>query len=116
MWWRIAGAMGALGVALGAFGAHGLERITTDPHQLEVWHTAAQYHLVHGVALLGVAAHPRQPRLAGGLFLVGIAVFSGSLYAMGLTGHRWLGAITPIGGLAFIAGWLALALAPVTDA
>lgn len=111
MFWRIGAALGALGVALGAFGAHGLEARVTDPAQLEWWHTAARYHLLHAVALLGVAAHPARPRVAGWLFVAGIAIFSGSLYVMALTGLRWLGAITPIGGVCLIAGWVALALA-----
>lgn len=111
MWWRIAGVVGALGVALGAFGAHGLKQVVTDPHLLEVWDTGARYHVLHALALLGVAAHPGQPRAAGALFLAGIAVFSGTLYLMALTGMRWLGAITPIGGLCLVAGWLALGFA-----
>ena len=116
MWWRIGGALGALGVILGAFGAHGLESRVADPAQLEWWETGARYHLVHAVALLAVAAHPARPKLAGWLFVVGIAVFSGTLYVMGLTGIRALGAITPIGGLCFIGGWIALAAARTGDA
>ena len=111
MWWRIAGALGALAVILGAFGAHGLQARVEDPAQLEWWQTGARYHLAHAVALLGVAAHPARPRVAGWLFVAGIALFSGSLYVMGLTGVRWLGAITPVGGLCLIAGWVALAAA-----
>lgn len=109
MWWTIAGTLGALGVALGAFGAHGLEGRIDDPDLLEVWNTAARYHLLHALALLGVAGHPNQPSLAGWLFVVGIVLFSGSLYAMTLTGMKALGAITPLGGVCFIAGWLVLA-------
>lgn len=109
MWWRAAGVAGALGVALGAFGAHGLEGRIDDPHLLEVWETAARYHLVHALALAAVAAHPRAPARAGWAFVLGIVLFSGSLYLMTLTGARWLGAITPLGGLSFIAGWLLLA-------
>jgi len=105
MWWKIAGVFGALGVALGAFGAHGLKDIVTDPGMMENWQTAARYHLIHAVALLGVAAHPSQPRAAGMAFTGGICIFSGSLYIMVLTGMRWLGAITPIGGLLLIGGW-----------
>ena len=111
MWWRVAGVMGALGVALGAFGAHGLKDVIADPGLMENWHTAARYQLIHAVALLGVAAHPARPRAAGIAFTTGITIFSGSLYLMGLTGARWLGAITPIGGVLLIGGWLALALA-----
>lgn len=111
VWWRIAGFTGALGVALGAFGAHALDGIVDDPHLLEVWDTAARYHLIHAVALCGVAAHPARPRVAGVLLLAGIVGFSGSLYAMTLTGVRALGAITPLGGVCLISGWVALALA-----
>ncbi len=108
-WWRAAALMGALGVALGAFGAHGLRNIA-DAAQIERWwKVGAHYHLVHAVALLGVAAHPRAPAVAGWSFLVGIALFSGSLYAMTLTGETRLGMITPLGGAAFIVGWAALA-------
>jgi uncharacterized membrane protein YgdD (TMEM256/DUF423 family) len=111
MWWTIAGIMGALGVGLGAFGAHGLKDVVTDQALLEHWKTGAQYHLVHALALLGVAAHPTQPKVAGTLFVAGVVLFSGSLYTMTLTGQKWLGAITPLGGVCFIAGWLALAWA-----
>ena len=107
MWWRIAGVVGALGVATGAFGAHGLEGRVADD-LLEVWQTASRYHLVHALALLAVACHPRSPRVAGSLFVAGIVLFSGSLYTMTLTDQRWLGAITPLGGVCFIIGWLVL--------
>lgn len=113
MWWKVAGVLGALGVALGAFGAHGLKNTITDEHLLEVWETAARYHLIHAVALLAIAAHPRPPSSAGWLMVAGIALFSGSLYLMTLTGARWLGAITPLGGTCLILGWCALVLAPV---
>jgi len=111
MWWTIAGLAGALAVAFGAFGAHGLQGRVDDPHLLEVWETGARYHMYHALALLAVAVHPRPPELAGWLFVAGILLFSGSLYAMTLSGARWLGAITPLGGVAFIVGWLALAFA-----
>ena len=110
LWWRLAGIAGALAVALGAFGAHGLQA-RVDATALGWWETAARYHLVHAVALGLVAAHPATPRIAGWLFVGGILVFSGSLYAMTLTGVRGLGAITPLGGLCLIGGWVALALA-----
>ena len=111
MWWRIAGVVGALGVLLGAFGAHGLRTRVTDPHLLEVWETAARYHLLHALALCAVAAQPAGawPNRSGVAFLVGIGLFSGSLYLMTLTGARWLGAVTPFGGLSLVAGWLLLA-------
>lgn len=112
MWWRVAAVLGALGVLLGAFGAHGLRDVVGDPHLLDVWETAARYHLVHVLALCAVAAHPATPRAAGVLFVVGIVVFSGSLYALALTGLGALGAVTPLGGLAFVAGWVALGFAP----
>lgn len=106
--------LGALAVALGAFGAHGLEARITDPDRLAWWDTAARYHLVHALAICAVAAHPARPRAAGALFTAGIFIFSGSLYTMTLTDVRILGAITPIGGLCLISGWLALAAARVT--
>lgn len=104
-----------LGVAAGAFGAHGLRgRVTED--LLVIFETAARYHVYHALALLAVAwAADRWPgpatTAAGWLFLVGVVLFSGSLYLMTFTGQRWLGAITPLGGAAFLAGWAALAWA-----
>lgn len=112
--WLFAGALaGGLGVALGAFGAHGLEG-RVDPGLLEVWVTASKYHLVHAVALLvlgcvGGRIGTRGRGVAGVGFVVGIVVFSGSLYLMTLTGQRWLGAVTPLGGVAFLIGWFTLA-------
>jgi uncharacterized membrane protein YgdD (TMEM256/DUF423 family) len=106
-WW-LAGVVGAAAVALGAFGAHGLKATVDDPYLLGLWETGARYHLVHAAALLGVAAHPRQPKLAAALFTAGIVIFAGTLYAMALGGPRWLGAVTPIGGVSLIVGWLAL--------
>ncbi len=105
----------ALGVAAGAFGAHGLRRLVA-PDLLEVWRTAAQYQLIHGAGLLLVAAlwprlAPSPAAWAGGLMLAGLIVFSGSLYALVLTGTRALGAITPAGGLLMILSWLTLAWA-----
>lgn len=111
--------MGALlagmGVAAGAFGAHAL-RARLAPEMLTVFETGVRYHLIHALALLSVAwATTRWPshaaNAAGWLFLAGILLFSGSLYALSLSGIRALGAITPLGGVAFIAGWLALAWA-----
>jgi uncharacterized membrane protein YgdD (TMEM256/DUF423 family) len=105
----------ALGVAAGAFGAHGLKRLVT-PDLLEIRRTAAHYQLIHGAGLLLVAALwprllPTPAAWAGGLMLAGLIVFSGSLYALVLTGARALGAVTPIGGLLMILSWLALAWA-----
>jgi len=108
-WLRIGAVVMALGVAAGAFGAHGLEG-RVDADLIEVWKTGARYHLIHGLALCGLGVLPNAPWLPGWLFLTGTVVFAGSLYALTLTGVRWLGAITPIGGLCFIAGWIALAV------
>lgn len=110
-------AMGGLfAVAIGAFGAHGLKgRLTED--LLAIYQTGVQYHFYHTFALLVVGLLLLQfPQVgllnwSGWLFVVGIVVFSGSLYVLSLTGVRWLGAITPLGGLAFIAGWLTMAIA-----
>ncbi|NLC37460.1 MAG: DUF423 domain-containing protein [Alcaligenaceae bacterium] len=104
-----------LGVGTGAFGAHGL-RAHVGPNMLAVWQTAVLYQLVHALGLLGLAAlHPRlHARLASAaaLFLLaGILIFSGSLYTLVLSGIRMVGAITPIGGVSFMIGWLLLALA-----
>jgi uncharacterized membrane protein YgdD (TMEM256/DUF423 family) len=105
---RIAGLMGAAAVALGAFGAHGLKGVVADAHLLEVWDTGARYHLAHAVAMAAIAGRGASPWVMR-LWLAGVALFCGSLYAMTLTGATWLGAITPLGGACFIAGWLTLA-------
>ncbi len=109
----IGGLLGSLGVAAGAFGAHGL-RARVTPEMLAVFETGVRYHLIHALALLAVAwASTRWSsaaiRAAGWLFVAGILLFSGSLYALTLTGIRGLGAVTPFGGAAFILGWLLLA-------
>lgn len=103
----------AVAVALGAFGAHVL-RGQVAPELLGVFETGARWHRFHALGLVAVAwAATRWPRsaavLAGWLFVAGTVLFSGSLYVLVLTGQRWLGAVTPVGGAAFIAGWLALA-------
>ncbi|MGD8378223.1 MAG: DUF423 domain-containing protein [Gammaproteobacteria bacterium] len=105
-----------LGVLLGAFGAHAL-RHRLDAPMLEIWHTAVQYHLVHALGLLAIAlAAGHWPesdilRRAGWSLFAGILLFSGSLYLLALTGMRWLGAVTPVGGLLFVIGWALLAFA-----
>lgn len=105
-----------LAVALGAFGAHALKS-RLAPDMAAVWQTAVTYHAWHGLALLAtglVMLHwPERAglSLAGWLFVAGIVLFSGSLYAMALTGVRGLGAVTPVGGVAFLSGWAALAWA-----
>lgn len=119
-WLVIAGSLSAfVGVGLGAFGAHGL-RDRLDERMLSAWETAVQYQLIHALALLIVAALaarlpavPVSIHLAGGLFLAGQILFAGSIYGLALTGMRWLGPITPLGGLALMLGWLVLAWAAV---
>ena len=113
-WLTVGSILAALGVALGAFGAHGL-KTRVSPDDLAIWETASRYHLIHAVGLIAVAwATERWPggwtQASGWLLAVGVVVFSGSLYALVLTGQRWLGAVTPLGGLCFIAGWIALAV------
>lgn len=104
----------ALGVILGAFGAHGLKNKLT-PDLLAVYQTGVEYHLYHALGLILVGVLINQfPQVAGlhtggWLLLAGIVIFSGSLYVLAISGIRWLGAITPIGGTAFIAGWLWIA-------
>lgn len=112
----VIGALSALiGVAAGAFGAHALKsRLSTE--MLEVFEVGVRYQMYHAFALVVVAwAQTRWPGTlasAGGwFFVIGTVLFSGSLYLLSLTGLRWLGAITPLGGLAFLAGWLCLAVA-----
>jgi uncharacterized membrane protein YgdD (TMEM256/DUF423 family) len=110
------GALSAfLAVALGAFAAHGL-RGRLDADLLATFETGARYHMYHALALVAVAwASTRWPgpatTAAGWLFVSGIVVFSGSLYLLAVTGQRWLGAVTPVGGAALLGGWLALATA-----
>jgi uncharacterized membrane protein YgdD (TMEM256/DUF423 family) len=114
--WSVAGAiLMALAVALGAFGAHGL-RDKLDAYSMSVYEKAVFYHFIHGLGLLIVSFLPKTgtfPLAAAGwvcgLLLAGILIFSGSLYALAISGNRMLGAITPIGGVSFIAAWLVLA-------
>jgi uncharacterized membrane protein YgdD (TMEM256/DUF423 family) len=109
---------GLAAVGFGAFGAHGLKN-SISASLLSAFETAVQYHFYHTLALLGVAVLMLQfgqktsLQISAGLFAVGILLFSGSLYAMALGGPSWLGPITPIGGLAFLAGWIALLVAAV---
>jgi uncharacterized membrane protein YgdD (TMEM256/DUF423 family) len=110
-WIAVAAALGAVGVGLGAFGAHAL-RARLAPELLAAWQTGVLYHLLHSVALLALAlyaqASGRAVTLPAALFTAGIVLFSGSLYLLTALGQRWAGPITPIGGLCLIAGWLAL--------
>jgi uncharacterized membrane protein YgdD (TMEM256/DUF423 family) len=112
----IAGAFsGFVAVALGAFAAHGL-KARLAPDLLATFEVGVRYQMYHALALLGVAwactRWPGMPAVAGGwLFVAGTVLFSGSLYLLALTGEKWLGAVTPFGGLAFLAGWACLAAA-----
>ena len=113
----LAALCGFTGVALGAFGAHGIKRrvepLPDGAQRLAWWQTGAQYHLIHALAIGLAAVRPSGAQagsaLAPWLFLGGILLFSGSLYVMTLTGLRKLGAVTPLGGLLFLSGWAALA-------
>jgi uncharacterized membrane protein YgdD (TMEM256/DUF423 family) len=117
------GVFGALGVLLGAFGAHGLKaKLATLPDgalRASWWETAAHYHLIHALALAlasylafrATDTNGTAATVAGACFGLGILLFSGSLYAMTLTGIRVLGAVTPFGGLFFVAGWVAVVIA-----
>ncbi|PRY88058.1 DUF423 domain-containing protein [Mongoliibacter ruber] len=109
---QIAALFGALAVGIGAFGAHGLEPILESKGTSDTFETAVKYHFYHTLALLACAflleLYPSNKKLSAAfwLFAIGIIIFSGTLYTLSLTGVSWLGAITPIGGVAFIAGWV----------
>jgi len=113
-----AGVLGALGVALGAFGAHALKATLETAGTRDAWEIAVRYQLLHAAALLGLAAWLRaspgpDPRAAWAtrLWVLGVALFSGSLYLLALGGPRWLGPVTPLGGACLIAGWIVVATA-----
>ena len=114
-----AGILGATGVALGAFGAHGLERLLAERGTSATWETAVLYHLLHAVALLALApwlgtragVDQAIVRWTPRCWTIGTLLFSGSLYALALGGPRWFGPVTPLGGAALIAGWVLLAVA-----
>lgn len=116
LFFALAGISGALAVALGAFGAHALRRRLSH-ETIETFRIGVQYQMYHALALLGVAfalERSRAPVLltsAGWLFILGTLLFSGSLYLLTLLRLRWLGSVTPLGGIAFIVGWLCLFLA-----
>ena len=109
---RIAAALCFLAVALGAFGAHSLKSSLEMRGMLDVWNKAVLYHFIHAIALLVLALYGTINRGAWWLLLAGIFIFSGSLYIMALTNLRWLGAIAPLGGLCFLAGWAWLIFSP----
>lgn len=112
--------LGALAVMAGAFGAHALKP-QFSAYQLDIWQTAVLYHMTHALALLALGVYIRTARpsrllhSAAVLFGVGVTIFSGTLYALALTGITWLGAITPIGGSALILAWLILAISALRD-
>ena len=114
-WIGIGSVFGCLGVALGAFGAHGLKNVL-DARELDIFETGVRYQMYHAFAIIVVGVVLSRVdssliRYAGWSFVSGIVIFSGSLYTLTLSGQRWLGAITPLGGLALIVGWLLLAYA-----
>lgn len=109
---RIAAALCFVAVALGAFGAHALKSKLEAHGMVDVWNKAVFYHFIHAIVLLVLACYGATSRGAWWLIFAGILLFSGSLYLMALTNVRLLGAVTPIGGLCFLAGWAWLVLAP----
>lgn len=109
---RIAAALCFLAVALGAFGAHWMKPTLEVNNLVDVWNKAVLYHFIHAIALFALALFGSTNRGAWWLLFAGIITFSGSLYAMGFTNVRSLGAITPIGGLCFLAGWAWLVVSP----
>jgi len=114
-WFGLGAALAMLGVVTGAFAAHGLkDRLSAD--DFDTWQVAARYHLIHALGLLAVAFAAERwggglTTAAGWLFVAGIALFSGSLYVLSTSGVKILGAVTPVGGLCFIAGWALLVVA-----
>ena len=107
---RIAAIAGFLAVTLGAFGAHGLKEILAQNGTTVIWEKAAFYHFIHAVMLFVIAGRKPFVAEAWWCFLAGIVIFSGSLYLLAVTNMKWLGAITPIVGLCFLAGWACLFL------
>jgi uncharacterized membrane protein YgdD (TMEM256/DUF423 family) len=108
---QVTAVLGACAVALGAFAAHGLKGLLAENKTAEVWHTAVFYHFIHVLAMLVAALREDVfRRAAWWFFLVGVLIFSGSLYILAITKIGWLGAVTPLGGVSLILGWLALAL------
>ena len=110
---RLAAATGLLAVALGAFGAHGLKDLLARNGTAAIWETAVFYHFIHAVMLFVLAERKEFPAVAWWSFFAGIVIFAGSLYLLAVTNQRWLGAVTPVGGLALIAGWISLLAAGV---
>ena len=107
---RIAAITGLLAVSIGAFGAHALKDVLARNGTTAIWETAVFYHFIHAVMLFVLAERKIFPAVAWSCFLAGIIIFSGSLYLLAVTDAKWLGAVTPVGGVSLLAGWLALAL------
>ena len=113
---KLAAVLGALAVGIGAFGAHGLEPVLETYNRVDTFETAVKYHFYHTLAILLVgilvaSGHSHKLLKASvWSFLIGILIFSGSLYILSVTNITWLGAVTPLGGVAFIAGWILLAI------
>ena len=105
---RIVATMGFLAVAFGAFGAHGLKDLLAQNGTAAIWEKAVLYHFIHAVMLFILAERKTFPAIAWWSFLMGIVIFSGSLYLLAVTNLLWLGAITPLGGAGLLAGWLTL--------
>jgi uncharacterized membrane protein YgdD (TMEM256/DUF423 family) len=112
LFFRIAATLCFLAVTLGAFGAHALRSTLETRGMLAAWNTAVLYHFIHAIALFVLALYGPVNRGAWWLLFAGIFLFSGSLYIMALTNLRWLGPVTPLGGLCFLAGWAWLIVAP----
>ncbi len=109
---RIAALFGLTAVALGAFGAHGLKGLLTENGTAAIWEKAVFYQFIHAVMMFILAGRNPVPAVPWFFFFAGILIFSGSLYVLAMTNVRWLGAITPMGGVSFIAGWVYLVLHP----
>ena len=112
---RVAAAAGLIAVALGAFGAHGLKDLLAQNGTAAIWEKAVLYHFIHAVMLFILAERKVFPALAWWSFLAGIVIFSGSLYLLAVTNVRWLGAITPVGGVSFLLGWGRLVIRPKAE-
>lgn len=111
-WIAIGALLGGIAVGAGAFGAHGLKKLV-EPEMLETWRTGVLYHALHSLGLVAFGLYQARTKCSGltaWLFLVGTLIFAGTLYALTLGSPKWVGAITPFGGVAMIAGWLAFAI------
>lgn len=109
---RISAGLGFLAVCLGAFGAHGLKGLLTENGTVSIWEKAVFYHFIHVVMLCLLASRSPLARGPWYCFLIGIVIFSGSLYVLAVTNIKWLGALTPFGGVSFLVGWAWLMICP----